>query len=327
MIDWCFFPFSHITPEQEAIVETFLPECPHLVLDCPESNTDKPSSSFFTPLYAASESSVISSGMMNQIKNQAKDFHNWANMNKLGKWEIKSFFNENPWFSEPDGPLHLASQMRETKKHPENSTEILTKSLLILELMRMMDEANEAIDSRLQTIHQKHQTLFAQLQGELSEKNTAFSPVSSRNRNNGEEDVMAEKRIRAFWQTLLHMGTLSSDRPLILVTTSSQVYDICTCRQQELRNPLDIVRIKVHEETCVHRKQWQTNFVQCFQDFLTGKGMDKSILDISCTNCKHTGYIRFQAITEQQKSWLAPGQNAAQTKSVGLCLLGIHPDS
>ncbi len=334
MTDCIFFPFSHIDSCQKRTIEHFLPGCSYLSMNiepcAPETSLPGHDTNTLEPVY-------FSTTEMQKIKQQVLSFQQWAAIHQGHKNSLKVFFDENPWLSDPDNTTGIISQIRKSLPGQGNAPlpvkNSWMESLLILELFRMVDKENQSIHSRLQKAEQKQKALFAQLRGEILEETDQENQIRERCHTQVPLQEpgawMTEKRVFSWWNAAMHKDLFAGTSPLILVTTSPDVYTFCCQTRQVPTNALDIDPIKVHEDKCSRKEQWQMDFLQCLQDFLSGKDIDRKNLSVSCTRCSDsadtgTGYIRFQILSEKQKLFLAQGNRAGQEKPIGLCLMGLN---
>ncbi len=330
MTDCLFFPFSHIDSSQKRTIQHFLPGCSYLSLDVepcrPEESLPGHDTAPLAPVY-------FSIREIQKIKQQVLSFQQWADIHQGSANRLKVVFDKNPWLSDPDNTTGIIAQIRSTAPAtPDKGSDqdSWMESLLLLELFRMVDQENESIHSRLEQVHQKQKALFASLRGEISQKEPDQKKQGEKICHEQEPGAwMTEKRIFSWWKAAMHKGLLTHASPLILATTSPDVYSFCCQEDHKQTNALDIDPIKVHEDKCSRNEQWQMNFLQCLQDILNGKGIDRNKLSVSCSSCSDsgytgTGYIRFQLLSEKQKSFLAQGAPAGQEKPIGLCLMGLH---
>ncbi len=325
MIKTLFFPFSHISKDQLKSVTAFFPNLGFLPLV--EDFKSDPMLARLTeqeilqPIFPLARDVQL-------VEKQVDSYLNWAQIHRGNEKNLKSLFKDQPYFMEDTGLSSIQSQIRKgTQKKEVSSAEKKAgqNPLLLLKFAQLLDVQNEDIDDELNALDQSKASLFSELTGEVSEKNSENSSEQSDSGslNSPPSDpgrIMTEERVKSWFRYVGEKELFKEPgvSPL-LITTSPAVMDYMVSESEGVINALDIDSIKVHENGCVNKGGWQQDFLLFLEEVIAGKsssGVDRHEVD---DNCLNSGRIKLCLFPEEgMKQFLnMPDQ------SIAVCLVQL----
>ena len=98
---------------------------------------------------------------------------------------------------------------------------------------------------------------------------------------------MTRERIISWARYMAHKEGLDNQSGLpVLVTTSPSVFDWLGGNCKEMINPLDIPKLKVHENKCENKKMWQEQFEKSLLSAIKNESFHKEELPRVEDGCK-----------------------------------------
>lgn len=287
-MDLLFFPFSHVSRLQRETLLAFFSSFQYtpLVTDFgrePEM-AQLETAGRVTPQFAKAEKLAA-------IETRVNDYLAWVQLHKGNERNLKALLKDNPYFTDDTGVASIRSQLRrgtgsttDTKKARDPDP------LLFLKFAQMADEQNEKIDAELMGLEKSKAALFSELKGELDAEIPDGPAPESRDPGR----VMTGERIANWIRYAGREGLLKSDGagPL-LVTTSDAVFDHLASISKGAINALDIDTIKVHEDGCELKPEWQECLLETLEKAMAGEGLtDDKLPESIQDNCGIKGQIR-----------------------------------
>ncbi len=266
-MDMVFFPFSHVDNYQCRVLTTvfpffqYLPLAADLLETCPMRSWVKNGVAF----------PVFTSGTrLKQVESGVAAWLEWAALHKGNQRNLKTLAREGPFFIDDAAPGAIQSELL-TRIRQKGSGPVPARAaasadpLLFLKIAQITDAHNAAIDDELAGLEKKQAALFSELKGEPD----ADLPETGRLSFRDPGEAMTEARIRAWAACAGEEKIFAGDRPLLLITTSSAVFDLLAAISDRAINALDIDCIKVHEDGCARKKAWQNHFLDMLEQIVT----------------------------------------------------------
>ncbi len=266
MMDMVFFPFSHVDKYQCRALTTVFPFFQYLSLTADFSEIC-PMGSWVKKGMAVP---VFTSGTrLKQVESGVAAWLEWAALHKGNQRNLKTLAKEGPCFIDDTAPgairSELLARIRQEGSGPSPARAAAPADpLLFLKIAQLTDAHNAAIDDELAGLEIKQAALFSELKGEPDAALPKTGQVSFRDPG----EVMTETRIRAWAACAREEKVFAGDRPL-LITTSSAVFDLLAASSDRVINALDIDCIKVHEDGCARKKEWQNHFLDMLEQIVT----------------------------------------------------------
>jgi len=251
-----FFPFSHISQDQLAALQTFF------------------SSFAFFPASADLGHSIrlreladkgkavpvfLSQNDLTLVARQFEQYMDWVKVHKGNEHNLRVLLMDNPYFTSDSDLTAIKSQIRGEKtkiKPQQQEKDVLLRDLLFLKMTRQCDQEKEAIDFQLANIDKAGNRMFSTLLGEEDPMATRVSGGKSGIPDPGA--TMTRERIQAWSRCMIHYdGFRTAGASPLLVTTSEAVVDYLETISSDTINALDIDPIKVHENDCEKKTGWQ----------------------------------------------------------------------
>lgn len=262
MMDMVFFPFSHVDQHQQRALTTIFPHFSYLPLaaDLPENSPMKPlvEKKKATPVFTSGD-------RLGQVESRVAAWLDWAALHKGNQRELKTLARGGTYFIDDAGPGVIQSELR-ARIRQDDVTGNIGKSppadpLLFLKIAQITDAHNAAIDAELAGLEKRRAAVFSDLRGDLD----AIVPDKAQVRFQDPGLSMTGARIRAWSAFAGEEKVFAGERPMVLITTSSAVFDFFTAISPRFINALDIGYIKVHEDGCVRRPEWQNHFLDILE--------------------------------------------------------------
>lgn len=116
---------------------------------------------------------------------------------------------------------------------------------------------------------------------------------------------MTAQRVASWTAYMAGKGYLENQgTPCVFITTSQAVYDWFETNCKDLVNPLDIEQIKVHENVCKNKKQWQDQFCEILEQAVKGKGNQEQGLPGADDGCSLSVQIKLGLFSGNEVSRL-----------------------
>ncbi len=261
-----FFPFTHITRDQRDIVSTFFQEF-----------------SCLPPEYLES------------AQPQALEYIEWAKIHKGNEHNLKALLKGTPYFTSDTHISSIKSQIKgvqdKEEKVQKSAKEIFENDLLFLTMAGLSDEQYEQIDLELKALDKSRETLLKELRGIENSLEASKDEKAAAPRDSGE--VMTKERVSAWFNCMGAQNALNPDgKTNLFVTTSPAVFDYFETNCSDVVNALDIDQIKVHENKCKVKIEWQHQLKKYLMKAIKGEGNQKEDLPEAMDECRRSGQIK-----------------------------------
>ena len=307
MITPLFFPFSHMRKDQLKSVTAFFQKISFLPL-VTDFNTDQQltrliEQDILQPIF-------LSDGEIDVVEKQVRSYQDWAQLHRGNEKNFRGLLQKQPYFTEDTGLSNIQSQIRhgtQKKEAPGESVDSVDSAeqqkktpdpLLLLKFAEILDVQNEEIEDELTLLEQSKASLFSQLLGETpgkksgkkSEKSASDLFLSSAD---DPGSIMTEERVVSWFRYSQKKGVFKGEgSTALLVTTSPAVLDFMVSRCEGVINGLDIDSIKVHENECEKKCEWQQDFYRVLETIMDSKSSSGVTPPMSDDTCSLTGSIR-----------------------------------
>ena len=221
----------------------------------------------------------------------------WARIHKGDEVNLKSLLKNSPYFTSDSDVAAIKSQIKGVKGDVDagdtalSGESALQRDLLFLKMAQLCDEQNESIDLELKDLDTTRDKLVSTLRGLES----PLSEIKDSKANDYKDlgAMMTRERIRAWTGCMTAKGTLKKDggSPLF-VTTSEAVFDYLESNCKDVVNALDIDKIKVHENECENKSEWQHQFCDYLMRAIQGDGIQENNLPKVNDRCSLSGQIK-----------------------------------
>ncbi len=272
-MDMVFFPFSHVDQHQRRALTTVFPNFQYLSL-----TADLPENSPMKPLVEKKAASPVftSRTRLGQVESQVAAWLDWAALHKGNQRNLKSLVAGGPYFMDDAGPGAIQSELRarirqDVSDNIDNPPP--ADPLLFLKIAQITDAHNAAIDAELAGLEKKRAALFSDLKGDLDE----IVPDKAQVRFRDPGLSMTGARIRAWAACAREEKVFAGEGPVVLITTSSAVFDFLGSISSQFINALDIGYIKVHEDGCARRPEWQNHFLDILEKIVTDQYSENNV--------------------------------------------------
>ena len=321
-IRFIFFPFTHICENQLKTVLTFFPSFEYLPITKDFDSRPNLDKLFgqrkIGPFFLSNDRHVA-------LEQNLEQYLAWAQIHKGNEVNLKLLLKQTPYFKSDSDVTSIKSKIKKSHggKDPDNvfsSESHLQQDLLFLKMAGLYDEQNEGIDFALNHLDKSHDTLISNLRGlesfsshdkmskvqdntdvdsenELDHQNGSDNKKGPNNKNKEAKDAgafMTQQRIWAWSRCMAAMGGLNhleGDTPLF-ITTSEAVFDYLESNCNDVVNALDIDKIKVHENECKNKSQWQDQFCDDLMRAFQADGDRENNLPEINDNCHLSGQIK-----------------------------------
>ncbi|WP_457553455.1 hypothetical protein [Desulfobacula sp.] len=294
-IKFLFFPFTHMNKSQLKTVLAFFPACHYLSMNRDFKHDPSLQTLFETgkinPIFPLPEP-------LEKVEQNFGQYLAWARIHKGNKVNLKSLLKDSPYFTDDSDVTAITSQIKGEKSDKEDANaDALTKEqsllqdLLFLKMAHLCDEQNEGIDLALNDLIIGHDTLIASLRGCQSLVSHVKDKKTIARKDLGE--MMPGQRIRAWARSLSAMGALEPQggTPLF-ITTSEAVFGYLEASCKDLVNALDIHKIKVHENECENKNEWQHLFCTWLMRAVQGDGIRENDMPVVDDRCSLLGQVK-----------------------------------
>ena len=270
MTDVVFFPFSHLGKQQCRTLLTFFSRVRFLSMAAGATQeswlaelTDRGA---VKPLFTSATDLAA-------IEARIQSYLEWVKIHRGNERNLKALLKDNPYFMDDSGLTGIKSQLHR-RLHGgqqsgvdarEDSDTAATDPLLFLKFAQMADAENEKIDAELQHLEKSRASLFSTLKGEAKMEIPGLPATAPSDPGRS----MTGARIRNWLGVARQRGLFPGEGELpLLVTTSQAVFDRLESIFGEGINALDIDSIKVHEDGCEQKPQWQEHLSEALWSIL-----------------------------------------------------------
>lgn len=302
MMETVFFPFSHLGRQQCRTLQAFFPRFKYLSLaGAGDAGRDPRVSEMETkgvvaPLFTTDKDLAA-------IEARVRSYLEWVKLHRGNERNLKALLKDNPYFTDDTALTGIKSQLHQRlsggRTAPEtetNRSEAATANpLLFLKFAQMADAENEKIDAELQELEKSKAALFSALKGETEMDLPDIPAVAPSDPGQS----MTGARIRNWLGYAEEKGLFQKPgEKLLLVTTSEAVFDRLEPIFGEGINALDIDSIKVHEDGCDQKPQWQKQLSETLGSILETPAKWEKELPGAKDGCELTGRIRLTVFPE-----------------------------
>ncbi|MBT3177172.1 MAG: hypothetical protein HOG03_05845 [Desulfobacula sp.] len=289
-----FFPFTHISGNKLDTVLTFFKSFEYLPMTQNFELHPKLHKLLgqgkVTPFFLSDDQAVT-------IDQNLEQYLSWASIHKGNEVNLKSLLKNTPYFTDDSDVTAIKSQLKKGKGEKENlefalhDESALMQDLLFLKMAKLYDEQNEGIDLVLNDMDISHGKLISNLRGLESFPDEAEERKPLEGKDVGA--VMTRQRICAWSRCMARMGGLNpeGDTPLFM-TSSDAVFNYLESNCKDVVNALDIDRIKVHENGCGNKSEWQDQFFDYLTRAVQGVVSRENQLPEVNDNCSFSGQIK-----------------------------------
>ncbi len=292
-----FFPFTHVTQNQLEAILSFFPSMESLVLEENYQN--------YPELELLSEQNKIKPWFLTAEENtqtqaQISQYLDWAKIHKGNEHNLKALFKDNPYFTNDSDVSAIKSALRKSnddQKKAEFDNHLINQHRLFLKMAQLCDFQNESIDTQLKDIDQNRNRLFSSLRGTEEEDNLDIEMIQPDRIKHGslndDSAIMAKERVTAWSNIMVEKGALSPDGELpFFITTSAAVIEYLESNCDDVINALDLDPIKVHENECDNKKEWQHQLTQVLMAGIkAGGNLEKQPSRVT-DSCRPEGRIK-----------------------------------
>ncbi|MBU1196012.1 MAG: hypothetical protein KKE62_00110 [Proteobacteria bacterium] len=287
---YLFFPFTHVTQHQLRQVSAFFPQVSYL----PLQHEDKDLPHIRTAVEAGQIKRIaLPANHIDTARQNVLQYTQWAKIHKGNERNLKAIIKDSAYFTSDTHVSSIKSQIRGT--HVDEKARISTsspeKDLLFLSMAQMCDEQNEQINLEFQAVEKNRGNLFAALRGPEDPMTDISQDFSCADTDAGL--TMTGERIAAWAGGMALAGGMNENsKNCFLVTTSPGVMDYLESNCTDVINALDIDQIKVHENNCAMKTQWQHQFCESLMSAVHGEGIREKDLPTVTDRCEVSGKIK-----------------------------------
>ncbi len=316
-----FFPFTHISENQLRIVLTFFLSFEYLSMKGDFDNHPNLHKAFgqgkITPFFLSYDQVVT-------VEQNLEQYLAWARIHKGNEANLKSLLKGTPYFTNDSDVTAIKSQIKGGKggKDPDVALpgeSVLQQDLLFLKMAQLYDEQNEGIDLALNDLSTSHDTLISTLRGlEYSSSDAGNSKAEDSKDVGG---IMTMQRIWAWSRSMAAMGgeLKQYGDTQLFITTSDAVFDYLESNCKDVVNALDIDNIKVHENECENKNEWQHQFCDYLVRAIQGNGIQENNLPEVNDSCFLSGQIKLCIFSGNDINRLFNCSN----KQISVCLIKL----
>jgi hypothetical protein len=256
-----FFPFSHISQDQLAALQTFFPSFAFFPaaadLDHSIRLKELVDKGAAVPVFSSREDLTL-------VDQQFEQYMDWVKIHKGNEHNLRFLLKGNPYFTSDSDLTAIKSQIRgkrEIIKQQQSPKEALLKDLLFLKMAEQCDRDNENTDLQLNGIEKNRRGMLSTLLGEVDPVKAKASIGKAVVPDAG--IIMTRERIEAWARCMTLFNTVenTAENP-VFVTTSEAVFDYLETISSDTINALDINPIKVHENECENKIGWRQKFFE-----------------------------------------------------------------
>jgi len=251
-----FFPFTHMTENQMNTILTFFSSF-HYLPGSKDFKHNKTLQKLFKqgkviPFF-------LSPHELEPVELKVKQYLEWAQIHRGNEVNLKSLLKANPYFTNDSDVTAIKSQIKGDIEEVLPGESILQKDLLFLKMAQLCDVQNERIDLKLKDLDTNHDQLMSTLRGVESSLSEFATDKKDSRKDSGA--MMPGERICAWSRCMTAKGGLKQGvESKVFVTTSEAVFDYLESNCKDVINALDIDKIKVHENECENKDEWQHQF-------------------------------------------------------------------
>ncbi|MEH0019044.1 MAG: hypothetical protein V6Z89_05290 [Desulfobacter sp.] len=284
----CFFPFTHMGPEQVRAVTAFFNDVSFLSLGGEISSGSAVSDSIRQGVLSPE---VIPEKRSSGLDSRVQAYLEWTRMHRGNEKNLKSLLRDSAYFSEDTGVANIQSQIR---KRADNNASAAggrdgrrNDPLLFMKFAEIWDMEREVIEKDLSVLDADTSALFEELRGESVDIPGKAAPLGSdRVPLTDPGQIMTEERVVSWFGLAHEAGMLNrEDGQKVLVTTSPAVMDYLVSNAEQVINGLDIESIKVHENGCACKERWQQDMINILDEPLLSNApswMDTTENNLCC---------------------------------------------
>lgn len=293
-----FFPFTHITRNQLNTILVFFPSFQYLpgLVDFKQHQALQElfEQGKIHPFFSSPEALVT-------VEQKIGHYLEWVRIHKGNEVNLRSLLKDSPYFTSDSDVTVIKSQIKRGEEDKGGDIaadtafpgeQSLQRNLLFLKMAQLCDEQNERIDLALKDLDTSHDTLMSTLHG-------LENPLSDGRDSKLEDDkdmgfMMTRERIYAWSECMAKKGVLKQEegpQPLF-ITTSEAVFEYLESNCQDSINALDIDQIKVHENECENKSDWQHHFCAELMRVIQGNGTRKNDIPEVKDRCSLSGQIK-----------------------------------
>ena len=317
-----FFPFTHITPKLLNIILAFFPSFQYL----PGSRDFKHDQALqklvdqgqIHPIFLSPEE-------FETVEQNVEQYQAWAQIHKGDEVNLKSLFKDNPYFTSDSNVTAIKSQIKGFKENKKDSSAALSaesalqQNLLFLKMAHLCDEQNECIDLELKDLDTSRDKLISSLRGVENPLNEAGNNKVDASQDSGA--MMTRERIYAWSGCMAQKGVLKQKGGMqpLFITTSEAVFEYLESICKDVVNALDIDKIKVHENECENKGEWQHHFCDYLMRAIQGNGIRKNDIPEVNDRCSLSGQIKLSFFSGKDINKLFN----CSDKQVSVCLIKL----
>ncbi len=316
-----FFPFTHITQKQLSTILAFFPSFQYLSgtqdFKRKQALQELCNQGKIHPVFLSPEE-------FETVEQKVEQYQAWAQIHKGNEANLKSILQDNPYFISDTNIASIKSQIKGFKEDKADSgtavsnESALQHNLLFLKIAQLCDEQNERIDLKLKELDTSRDNLMSNLRGIGNPLNEAEDNKADASKDSGA--VMTRERIYAWSRCMAQKGALKQegDSPLF-ITTSEAVFTYLESICQDVINALDIDKIKVHENKCENKTEWQHHFCDYLMRAIQGNGTREKELPKVSDGCSLSGQIKLCLFSGNDINMLF---NSSE-KQIPVCLIKL----
>jgi len=310
-----FFPFTHITQNQLDTILTFFASFQYL-----PGSRDFKHDQTLQKLFEQGKIApfFLSPDDLAPIELKLKQYLEWARLHKGNEVNLKSLLKDNPYFTNDSDVTAIKSQIKGNKEETLPGESILQKDLLFLKMAQLCDEQNERIDLKLKDLDINRDQLMSALRGLKSPLTSVKEGEIAMDRDFGK--MMTRERMVAWSRCVAAKGGLKQGvkKPLF-ITTSEAVFDYLESNCKDVINALDIDKIKVHENECENKNEWQHLFCDYLMRAIQAEGNRENELPKVDDKCSLSGQIKLSLFSGDEINQLFN----CSDKQIPVCLIKL----
>jgi len=288
---YIFFPFSHISQDQMDTLQIFLPSFSFF-----PAATDLKHHPWLQELVDGGRAVPVFSSKddLSSVDYTFEQYMAWVKLHKGNEHNLRFLIKDSPYFTSDSDLSAIKAQIRGTKKRIEpqrSEKDVLHRDLLFLKMAKQCDEEKESIDLQLRNIDRTKNRMLSTLLGEGEPMDALVAGEKKGIHDPGA--VMTRERIEA-WSRLMvyHNAFQKAGEIPIFVTTSEAVVDYLETICSDVINALDIDPIKVHENDCENKPEWQRQVSELLRGVAKGDDRRQNHLTEVKDGCSLSGQIK-----------------------------------
>lgn len=282
-----FFPFTHITENQLNTILAFFPSFYHLPVSADFKHRQTLQTLYeqgkIHPFFSSADD-------LSAVERKTGEYLEWARMNKGNEHNLKLLIKDHPYFTSNSDVTAIKSSIlgsKELEKATLSDEVALQHNLLFLKMAQLCDEQNESIDLELRDLDKARDTLIFELRGLDFSEHKAVKIEEDKDTG----AIMTKERIEA-WSGCMAAALPSQDKRPLFVTTSDAVFEYIESNCKDVVNSLDIDKIKVHENDCEKRNEWQQQMCDYLMGAVQGGGDRENKMPKVNDACSLSGQIK-----------------------------------